>query len=139
MKYRVALTLEDFDACRVLMLAEHWPPQELGHPTVMVHHNDELLGFLSTEIQDGLIIAGPLVVRQDRPRAVVVLDLMHAYEEILQSLGIHRYIFWADSVKTPGFVRGLKKYLPNMKPYAVQGTKEFYVRVLDGSQEAMVS
>jgi len=132
MKFRIITEPEEYDECHALLMAEKWPPVELGHPTVTARdEQDELIGFVSTDLQDDLVVAGPLVLRQEKLHAFTALSLLLAYEEMIGTLGVKRYIFYVDPTKTPGLVRGIKKYFPDLKPYATQGTKEFYVRALD--------
>lgn len=136
MKFKVADSADDYMDCQALLQHEgSFPMQKLEYPTIMAFNDkDDLVGFLSTELQDDLIIAGPLVLKQDRTRPFTALSLITIYEAALKSMGISRFIFYVDTALTKGYARGIEKYFPDMTPYAEQGTKKFYVRVIGESK-----
>lgn len=131
MRYELAVHDDDYLECRALMAQEGFKPQNLEYPTVMAIADDgTLVGFVSTHIEDDSVIAGPLVMDRERSRPFTAMKLMSRYEDTMRQIGIQRFIFYIDTEES-GLTRGIKKYFPELVPYAIDGTKEFFVRVLD--------
>lgn len=131
MKYsmRVATTSEDFRRCHRLARTEGVKADRLSFPTVMALDEDKrLLGFLSTDTSQDLIVAGPLVMASDKRRPMLALKLAEAYELALRNLGITSYIMAVapDSLME----KALQRYTPETECYAEAEGHKFYIRRL---------
>lgn len=108
MNYRVAISPADYRKCHTLVEEEG---VVLSFPTIMAEEEDgELVGFLSTHpkrTSKGLVIAGPLVLKDKRP--LVAFRLGEQYDLLMKILGIF-FLFTttdpalADQYKRIGFV-----------------------------------
>jgi hypothetical protein len=131
MNYRVAESPDDYQECHTLMQMEGWDKSELTFPTVMAHDESEaLVGFVATTPRDDMILAGPLVMRQDKRRPWTFMRLVGYYENAMRHMGVRSFIFSVDTSKSAFFLKTLKKYVEEMQPYAGDGSKLFYVRNL---------
>lgn len=135
--YRIANTPEDFELAHTLMRNEGAPLDVLGFPTVMCFEGSELIGICGTHTDDGMIIAGPLLLRTDKRRAFTALRLADYYENTMRGLGITSFIFSAEEGSV--MKEACDRYMHNMKPYAIEGDRYFYIRKLDDPQQAIIS
>ena len=78
-----------------------------GWPTAVAIRDGKLIGAVSTREIDGRIVCGPLRVAIPNP-ARVILRLMGTYEIYLRSIGVTKYLFYADTEDAP-WVRQLRK------------------------------
>ena len=129
-KYKVVDTEQEYHACKKLLIKEKFPDQEFVFPTIIAYQGRKLIGFLATSPDPDIILGGPLVMDTRKHRAWTAMKLISLYEEALFNIGVKRYIFWIDPSRS-GLTRGLKKYFTELKPYATEGDKEFYVRNLE--------
>lgn len=136
MNLRVASNPGDFRRVHDLMRAEGITHRTIKTPTIMaLTDDDELVGFIATEIQDHMIVAGPLVVKSDRRRVFTALRLVNAYENAMRNMGITSFIIPAEH---GGLIEEfVTRYYPSVAPYAKQQGYSFYIRRLDGSQEML--
>lgn len=125
MQYKVAQEPEDFKAAKKLLLAEGFPDQEIGFPTVMAWKDGELIGFITTTPDPEMVVGGPMVMRGDKQRVFTSVRLVELYEQYMLSLGITSVIFYADEKESP-FVRGVRRWFPSVQPYAKKGSLLFY-------------
>lgn len=136
MNFLMASEPKDYEMCQALM-EEAGIPKVWGliFPTVMAFQDRKLVGFLSTRIEDKMIIAGPLVLKSDRRRIFTALRLAEAYESSMRTLGIKTFIFAGEA----GGVldRAIKRYYPHAVPYAVNedGMKFWTWRIDNGGQD----
>lgn len=131
LRYAVAKNPGDYQRVHSLLKKEGVPKQVMGFPTVMAFDDGELVGCIGTHIQKNMIIAGPLVVESSRRRVFTVMRLCEAYQLALASMGIKAFIL---SVEIGSLLdRGIGRYYPDAKPYAVEGNRKFYAwRTLHG-------
>jgi len=125
MKYKVAETPEDFKAAKKLLLAEGFAEQEIGFPTVMAWEGETLIGYITTTPHPDMVLGGPMVMKGDKQRVFTSVRLVELYEQTMLSLGITSVIFYADENESP-FVRGVRRWFPDVKPYAKKGSLLFY-------------
>ena len=109
--YRIA-EQKDYKVCHKLLRESVLPDCPLHWPTVVAERDGKILGFLSTQTNQGFIEAGPLVVSDEiSVKAFIALRLAEAYENILKLSGIHTYYFgiekereeWIEVIKKMGF------------------------------------
>lgn len=130
----VAQTPEQYNSCYDLMKVENVPIPEdaLETPTLLALDPDttELIGFVGTRVQDGFVLAGPLVLRRDHPAKVMTaMQLCEGYEAAMRKLGIKSFIMSVDDGNIMDLA--IKRYNPTgMEPYAREGTTTFYLRRL---------
>lgn len=138
MIYRIASNPGDYQQCHKLMNAEGIEKARITFPTVMaVDKKEGLVGFLSTRIQDKMIIAGPLVLRSDRRRVFTAIKLAAAYEMAMRNLGIQTFIFHGPA---GGLLeRAIKRYYPHATPYAEENGIKFWTWRLSGGQQSISS
>lgn len=132
--YRIAQSDSDYDECRRLMRASGIIDNELGFPTLMADDEKGLLGFIATTPRSDMVLAGPLVMRQDKRRPLTALRLAQMYEMSLRNLGITSFIFYADE-KDSVFVKAMDRYFPEVRPYAKSGSTLFYSWHIDKMRE----
>lgn len=126
MKYRLAQDAADYTVCRELIADEGFPETEIDFPTVMALDDDnELVGLLATTPNSEMILAGPLVLRQDQRRPFTAIRLINLYETTMRGLGISSVIFHA--VKDSFLTQGVSRYFPDLKPYAEDGEDQFFI------------
>lgn len=133
-RYKVVDRQTEYDACRKLMTQEGYPDQELVFPTIIAFQGRKLIGFLATSPNADIVFAGPLVMDTRKIRMWTAMRLVSLYEESLRHLGIVSYVFWVDPDKS-GLARGMKEYFPELKPYAIEDGKHFYVRYFTDGKE----
>lgn len=136
--YRVATSADDYAACRKLMYAAGITNNDLSFPTLMAIDDKGLLGFVGTTPRDDMVLAGPIVMRQDRSHAIVALRLAGMYEMTMKNMGISSFIFYADE-KDSVFVKAMQRYFPNVKPYAKTGSTLFYSWHIDKVRQEQLS
>lgn len=132
--YRVASSDGDYNACRRLMMASGIVDNDLGFPTLMAIDEKGLVGFVATTPRTDMVLAGPLVMRQDKSRPLTALRLVQMYELSLKKMGITSFIFYADE-KDSVFARAMARYFPEVKPYAKSGSTLFYSWHIDKMRE----
>jgi hypothetical protein len=126
--FRLAKSPKDFHKAHALMRAEGVPKQKLGFPTLLVVEDNDPVGLISTDIQNGMIIAGPLVVKSDRRRIQTAITMVEMYEMALRSMGIKTFIF---HVEEGSFLDKMISRYSEYQPYATEGTKKFFIRRLN--------
>ena len=126
--YRLASKPDDYRKAQALMKAEGVPKQELGFPTILAIEDKRAVGMISTNIQNDMVIAGPLVVRSDRRRVMTAIRMVEMYEMALRGMGLATFIFHVD--EGTFLDRVIKRYGDKYQPYAVEGTRKFFVRRL---------
>jgi hypothetical protein len=126
--YKIAVTPADFHQAHALMREEGVPEQSLGFPTVMALEDDEIIGIIGTDIQNDMILAGPLVVKSDRKRIMSAIKMVEMYEMALRAVKISTFIFY---VEEGSFLDKMIARYSEYQPYAVQGTKKFFIRRLN--------
>lgn len=125
MKYRVAEDERDFELCQKLMRMEGIPEAELIFPTIMAIDPYGLAGFIATMPRSDMVLAGPLVLRSDKLRPFTALRLCELYEQVMLRLGIKSVVFGSDPDSF--MTKALKRWFPEMAPYASDGPTQFYV------------
>lgn len=90
--FKVAEHAGDYRQCIALAAAEEQKHRRLSWPTVMAYEDEELVGFLSTDTSQDMVVAGPLVMKSDKRRPRLTLKLAEEYENSLRNLGIKSYI-----------------------------------------------
>jgi len=133
MKYRVAETDDEYAEARRLMLAEGFPDQGLVFPTILAVEDDEIIGFIATAPRTDMVLSGPMVMRQDKRRVFTAVRLVTLYESVMKKLGMTVLTFYADE-KDSIFVKAVRKWFPQVQPYAKQGTTLFYKWHLSADQ-----
>ena len=126
--YKIAETPADFHEAHALMRGEGVPEQTLGFPTMLLVEEDQIVGMIGTDIQKGMIIAGPLVMRSDRKRIQSAIKMVEMYEMALRGIGISTFIF---HVEEGTFLDKMISRYSEYQPYAVRGTKKFFIRRLN--------
>ncbi len=129
MRYRVAETLADYDACRKLMTACGMSA-DIGYPSLMAISNEGLIGLMGTQPRSDMILAGPLCLRPDKRRVFTAMRLVLMYERVLHNLGISSFIFHVDETDS-FFFQVMERYFLDLKPYAKKGTMLFYIWRID--------
>jgi hypothetical protein len=103
---------------------------EMVFPTIMLFESDDeedFIGFIATSPKPDMVLAGPLVIKQDRPRPFAVLKLMSAYDTAMANMKISSYVFWTEA---DGRLHKAIERLLDMEPYASDGGRMFYMRKL---------
>lgn len=109
MNYRLATSPADYKKCHALM--SETEKCELSFPTFMAEEETkELAGFISTRPRvktDGIIVAGPLVVKGRRP--IVSFRLGEVYDLFMKSLGLTFFfevedLDYAEQLKRLGYL-----------------------------------
>lgn len=126
--YKLAETAADYDDAYELCQAEDFDlqGQELEFPTVLAYEDHECVGFMSCHIQDDMVVSGPLLLRSEVRRPITALRLCEAFERELGKTGVSRYIISVN--KDSILAEAIPRYSPMMKPYANDGTNNFYIR-----------
>lgn len=126
MKYRLAGDATDYTLCRELIADEGFPEGPIDFPTVMaLDDNNELVGLLATTPDPNMVLAGPLVLRQDERRPFTAIKMINLYEMTMRGLGIDSVVFHA--VKDSFLTKGVSRYFPDLKPYAESGEDQFFI------------
>jgi hypothetical protein len=107
---------------------------DLGFPTLVAIDEKGLVGFVATTPRPDMVLAGPLVMRQDKTRPFTAKRMAEMYELALKRLGITSFIFYADE-KDSVFVKVMNRYFPDVKPYAKNGSTLFYSWHIDKMRE----
>lgn len=116
---------KDYRAAHQFIASEGFARSTLGFPTIVAEREGELIGLLGTVIKDNMILAGPLVIKSDRPRSFTLVRLVEAYEAAMRHIGVKSYIFGSDNPKLLEHLTEL-----GLKPYAVENGVSFFVRKL---------
>jgi hypothetical protein len=134
MRYRIAENADDYLNCHALMRQTGMPDQDIGFPTLMAIDESGLIGFIATTPRNDMVLAGPMVMRQDKRRPMTALRLATMYERVLGDMGITSFIFYADE-KDSVFVRAMERYFPDVKPYLKKGSTLFYSWHIDRQRQ----
>lgn len=126
--FKVAETNEEFTSAHELMVAEGFSPQPLDYPTVLAYDGDELIGMLTTDVSNDMVLAGPLAMKGGIRRIKTAVNLAEFYESTLRSIGVTRFVFWAMQNST--VAQAVLRFTPDQPPYAIQDGKMFFVRDL---------
>jgi len=126
--YRIASDPVDFHRAHALMRAEGVPEQKLGFPTLLAIEDKKAVGIIGTDIQKGMIIAGPLVMKSDRRRIHTAIKMAEMYEMSLRGMGISTFIF---HVEDGSFLDKMISRYSEYQPYATEGKKKFFIRRLN--------
>lgn len=110
-RYVMARTPNEFRKAHELMRAEGVEDTPLGFPTVLAFEGDVVVGLFSTVPKKDTIIAGPMVLKSDRPRKFTALRLMEAYDSIMRTAGVSTYTTFIERKDKLGM--GLMERLPN--------------------------
>jgi hypothetical protein len=125
MRYKIAETSKDMAEIGVLLIREGFANQEMVFPTVMAWDGDEVVGFIATTPNPDMVVAGPMVMRSGKRRVFTALRLIELYEQVMGTLGMKSIIFSAH--ETDSFIaQGIKKWFPQMQPYAKNGQWLYY-------------
>lgn len=135
--YRVATTANDYEACRRLMASASIEKNDLGFPTLMAIDERGLLGFIGTTPRNDMVLAGPLVMRQDGHHAIRAFRLTIMYEMTLKNLGISSFVFYARKDDS-AFAKVMTKYFPDVKPYAEHEGVLLYSWHIDKMRESLI-
>jgi hypothetical protein len=95
--YRLAKNPGEYAAAHALLKAEGFEKQELRFPTILALDEGDVVGLISTHIQDKMIIAGPLCLKSDRRRARAAIRLIDLYDIAMRGMGITSYIFHTET------------------------------------------
>lgn len=125
--YKIAQAPTDFHKAHNLMREEGVPEQTLGFPTMMAMEGDDAIGIISTEIQKGMIVAGPLVMKSDRRRILSAIKMVEMYEMALRAMKISTFIF---HVEEGSFLDKMISRYSEYQPYMIEGTRKFFIRRL---------
>jgi len=101
---------------------------QLSFPTILAMENEEVVGVLGTNIEQDCILAGPLVLKQDKKRSFTILRLVELYDFTMRKAGIRSYLFctelgnekWLEYVERLG----------GLKPYSYKGGHAWFIRDL---------
>jgi len=126
--FKIAEAPNDFHKAHALMREEGIPEQTLGFPTMLTMEGPILVGVLGTNIKKGMIVAGPLVMKSDRKRVQSAIKMVEMYEMALRGMGISTFIF---HVEGGSFLDRMISRYSEYQPYAVRGTKKFFIRRLN--------
>jgi hypothetical protein len=120
-----------YEAAYELMIQEDADPCKLSFPTLLAYDEEshELVGMLGTQIQDSLVVCGPLVVESTYPRLRTALQLCNDYEAIMRKIGVKSFILWVDEGNI--IDQSIQRYIPDgVELYAREGKRKFYIRRL---------
>jgi len=123
--YRIARNPGDYKAAHDLMRGESFPEEKVGFPTILALDGGSVVGMLSTRIQNGMIIAGPMILKSDRRRIKTAIKLAELYEISMKGMGISTFIF---NTETDSIVDKFIQRYSNMQPYATEGNQKFFIR-----------
>ena len=108
--------------------------ETLNFPTVLALEEGEVVGILSTNIQDdALIIAGPMVLKSDKRRPFTAMRLYELYENAMRNIGITSFLFSTNEGHI--FDKVVREKL-NLEPYATKDGRNFYIRKLSYGNES---
>lgn len=129
--YKLVSGSRDYEKARKFYASEGMEHGKLSFPTVLALEEDEVIGALSTRAKDkkrGLIVAGPLAVRWDRPRFMTVIRLVDAYDNVMRAAGVASYIHFVErnNEKWLDFVRRTEQG----EPYAETADHIFFLKRL---------
>lgn len=131
MIYKATADERDFDICRNFA-KEHGIEDELAleFPTIMAFDDTSLVGFIATQPRSDMILAGPLVLKGDKPRPFTAMRLCELYEQVMMRLGITSVIFGADP---GGFLdKGMRRWFPDVEPYATNEDGNWFIWKMTG-------
>ena len=127
--YRLAVSPQDYKLAHQLFKSEGIEDvDELSFPTMTAWDDGTLVGVLSTHITDKVIVAGPMVIKNDKPRYWTLIRLIEQYERVMKQAGVTQFVFSVPVDQYPRYVEQIDKL--GMKPYAQEGGRNFYVRNL---------
>lgn len=96
--YKLAESPQDYKRIHALIKSEGFDDAALAFPTIMALDDDgELVGALGTNTQQSMIIAGPLVIKNDKRRSFTIIRLVEAYEAVMRHCKIKSFIFSAKA------------------------------------------
>lgn len=124
--YRLAASPADYAEARALAMSEGFDAVTYKFPTVLAFEDKVIVGALGTQDNPKMIIAGPLVVRQDRPRHWTIIRLLDGYEAALRYLKMESYVFSTDDPKMVSFVDRLW----GIKPYSQKNGTSWFIKRL---------
>lgn len=128
--YRLATAPTDYKLAHQLFKNEGIEDvDELSFPTMLAWDDGNLVGVLSTHVANKMIIAGPMVIKNDKPRYWTLIRLIEQYERVMRDAGVTSFIFSVPVDQYPEYVKQIDKL--GMKPYAQEGGRNFYVRNLE--------
>jgi hypothetical protein len=78
--------------------------EETAFPTVVAERGGEIIGCLATQEESSAVVAGPLVVKDGRLKAIAAIRLAEAYENVLRLVGVNGYYFCID-IEHEGWVK----------------------------------
>jgi len=129
-EYYLIRNLTDYKLAREFIRKQDVEDAPLSFPTVVaIDQAGDILGCLSTNSQKDLIVAGPLVIKKGIKGYRIVVGLVDAYDKVMKSLGITRYIHSVDEGNTKWLAMIEKAY--GDKPYAHEQGRYFFVKRLD--------
>lgn len=125
----VCISPQDYKHAHEFLRQEH-RDSDLGFPTLVAFSPSEgIVGLMSTRTDEGLVVAGPLVVkRSDRPRPFITLRLIDAYDNTLLSYGVTRYIFSVEKAEERWLRQVQRAY--QLQPYAETDQLYYFLKVL---------
>jgi hypothetical protein len=127
--YCIADSARSYSLCHQLIREEGLEQSELSFPTLMAISEDGVLtGVLGTHISNHQIVAGPLVLKSDRPHYWTLIRLIEHYERVMRTAGVTEYIFsvpkdaeaWLDKIDK----------LFHFEPYSEKDGRLWFVRKL---------
>jgi hypothetical protein len=124
-RFTIAQTPNDYKLCHALARETATPIKQLSFPTVLGYEGDTFVGFMSTFLGEGLIVAGPMVIKPDKRRPRLALRLGENYENAMRSMGVHSFIM---SVERDSVMHDAVKRYTGMEPYAEEENTLFFVR-----------
>lgn len=124
MRYREA-NPDDTKEINKLLRSYDWPEQELAWPTIVAHDDSGLIGIFGTTPHTEMVLAGPLVMRDDKRRPMTLIRLVELYEAALSAVGIKSYIF---HTRPDGPLYKYVRTVFGIEPYSSDGENHFFIR-----------
>ena len=124
MRYREASPKDQSDVNKLLR-SFGFPEQDVLWPTILAHDDDGLVGIMATTPNDQMVLAGPLVMRDDKRRPITLIRMVELYEAALGAVGVRSYIF---HTRMDGPLYKHVKTLFEIEPYASDGENAFFHR-----------
>ena len=90
--YRLARPGGEFNKLYAMVRRSRYPMQKLEWPVVVAVRDGDIIGFIATHPRDDAIVAGPLLLKDER-NPFVFMRLVQAYENVLQCAGVKSYLF----------------------------------------------
>lgn len=128
--YRLANRPNDFKRCHLIW--KKYPerfgePYKLGWPTVLAEREGKLIGFLSTNTSQGVIMAGPLIVHGvNGLLGPTLIRLIEAYEVVLRAAKVDSYVFHIGEDEKEW--RSMIERSTGLTPYGAEKGRLFYRR-----------